>query len=181
MKLTWLTMFAVATVAMAQDRTMFPAVRGTHQMIGAGNNLEVEAGYRMLEQGGNAVDAAAAAILVATVTEQDHIGLGGEAPILIKMAGKPVTAISAVGVAPSKATAEYYSHRSPEAWEETRNIPPIPSVGIHAAITPGTVDGILLALEKFGTMSFAQIAEPAMERADGFPIPEVFSQYLTES
>ena len=78
---------------------MFPPVRGTHEMIGAGNNLEVEAGYRMLEQGGNAVDAAAAAILAATVTEQDHIGLGGEAPIIVKMAGKPVVVISGVGVA----------------------------------------------------------------------------------
>src|SRR5580700_5587523 len=94
--------------AMSQDRTMFPAVRGMHQMIGAGNNMEVEAGYRMLEQGGNAVDAAAAAILVATVTEQDHIGLGGEAPIIIKMAGKPVVVISGVGVAGSKATVDFY-------------------------------------------------------------------------
>ncbi|HLX42015.1 MAG TPA: gamma-glutamyltransferase family protein [Bryobacteraceae bacterium] len=166
--------------ALSQDRTMFPAVRGTREMIGAGNSMEVEAGYRMLEQGGNAVDAGAAAILTAMVTEQDHIGLGGEAPLLIKMAGKPVVAISAVGVAPSKATADWYSHRPAEVWEETRNIAPIPAVGIHAAITPGTVDGILLALEKFGTMSFAQIAEPAIERADGFPIPEVFAQYLTD-
>jgi len=160
---------------------MFPAVRGTHQMIGAGNNLEVEAGYRILEQGGNAVDAAAAAILTATVTEQDHIGLGGEAPIIIKMAGKPVVVISGVGVAGSKATVDFYEHRKAEPWEEAGHIAPIPSVGLRAAITPGTVDGVLLALEKYGTMSFAQVVAPAIERAEGFPATEIYSQYLTQN
>ena len=165
--------------ALPQEKTMFPAVRGTREMIGAGNNLEVEAGYRILEQGGNAVDAAVAAVLTATVTEQDHIGLGGEMPMLIKMAGKPVVVISGVGVAPAKATVEFYEHRQPEPWEEGRTIPPIPGVGIRAAITPGLVDGLLVALENYGTMSFAQVAAPATERADAFPIPEIFSQYLS--
>ena len=160
---------------------MFPPVRATRQMIGAGNNFEVEAGYRILEQGGNAVDAGAAAILAATVTEQDHIGLGGEAPILIKLAGKPVVAISGIGVAGSKATADFFEHRKAEPWEDPSKFPPIPGAGLLAAVTPGTVDGILVALEKFGTMSFAQVAEPAIERADGFPCTEIFSQTLAQS
>ena len=54
--------------ALSQERTMFPVVRGTRQMIGAGNSMEVEAGYRMLEQGGNAVDAGAACIGAALAT-----------------------------------------------------------------------------------------------------------------
>jgi gamma-glutamyltranspeptidase / glutathione hydrolase len=176
--LVFLCLLLAASPAWPQDKTMFPAVRGMHQMLGAGNPLEGEAGYRLLEQGGNAVDAAVAAILAATVTEQDHIGLGGEAPILIKMAGKPVVAISGVGVAPAKATVDYYAHRPREPWEEGNNLAPIPSMGVRAAITPGLVDGLLLALEKYGTKSFAQVAQPAIEDADGFPIPEIFSQYL---
>jgi gamma-glutamyltranspeptidase/glutathione hydrolase len=164
--------------AAAQPHTMFPPVRGTHEMIGAGNSMEVEAGYRMLEQGGNAVDAGVAAVLAAAVTEQDHFGLGGEMPLLIKMAGQPVIAISGVGVAPAKATVEYYSHRPAGSWENPSNKPPIPSEGILAAITPGVLDGLLLALEKYGTMSFAQVAAPAIERAEGFPSPEIFSEYL---
>ncbi len=164
--------------AVAQDRTMFPPVRGMHQMIGAGNSLEVEAGYRILEQGGNAIDAGVAAVLAATVTEQDHIGLGGEMPLLIKVAGKPVIVISGVGVAGAKATPDYFSHRKAEPWEDPITYPPIPGAGLQAAITPGMVDGLLLALEKFGTMSFAKVAEPAIERADGFPMTEIFSQTL---
>src|SRR5438270_4560182 len=90
-----------ALPALAQEKTLFPPVRAMHQMIGAGNSMEVEAGFRILQKGGNAVDAGVAAILAATVTEQDHIGLGGEVPMLIKMNGKPVIAISGVGVAPA--------------------------------------------------------------------------------
>src|SRR5579885_2047890 len=168
----------IAVTAVAQEKTLFPPVRAMHQMIGAGNSMEVEAGYRMLQKGGNAVDAGVAAILAATVTEQDHIGLGGEVPILIKMNGKPVVVISGGGVAPAKATVEYYQSRKPEPWEDARNLAPIPSMGPRAAITPGIPDGILLALEKYGTFSFAEIAEPSIEYADSFPAPEIFSQYL---
>jgi len=167
-----------ATVAWPQEKSIFPPVRSMHQMIGAGNNMEVESGYRMLEKGGNAVDAGVAAILTATVTEQDHIGLGGEVPILIKMSGKPVIAISGVGVAPAKATVEYYQHRKPEPWEDARNAAPIPSAGPRSAITPGIPAGILLALEKYGTMSFAQVAQPAIEYAEAFPATEIYSQTL---
>src|SRR5580704_1823519 len=104
-----LLLLIVTVPAFAQNpHTMFPAVRGTRQMIGAGNSMEVEAGYRILEQGGNAVDAGVAATLAAAVTEQDHFGLGGEAPLLIKMSGKPVVVISGIGLAPKKATVEYY-------------------------------------------------------------------------
>ncbi len=172
---------ALSLALAAQDRTMFPPVRGTRQMIGAGNSMEVEAGYRILEQGGNAVDAGVAATLAATVTEQDHIGLGGEAPILIKMKGQPVVAISGVGVAPAKATPEFYQHRKPEPWEDPNHFPPIPSAGPLAAITPGTVDALLVALEKFGTMSFAQVAQPAIERAEAFPAPEIYTQILGQN
>src|SRR5215471_16478138 len=167
-----------ACSAWAQPHTMFPPVRGTHEMIGAGNSMEVEAGYRMLEQGGNAVDAGVAAVLAAAVTEQDHFGLGGEMPLLIKMASQPVVAISGIGVAPAKATVEFYSHRPAGSWENPSRMPPIPGEGILSAITPGVFDGLLVALQKYGTMSFAQVAAPAIERADGFPSPEIFSEYV---
>jgi gamma-glutamyltranspeptidase/glutathione hydrolase len=166
-------------LAAQNPHTMFPAVRGTQQMIGAGNSYEVEAGYRLLEQGGNAVDAGVAATLAATVTEQDHFGLGGEMPLLVKMNGKPVVVVSGIGVAPKKATIEYYKSRPVEPWEQPGlNRPPIPGQGIRAAITPGVVDGLLLALEKFGTKSFAEVAAPAIERADAFPSTEIFTNTL---
>ena len=170
-----------ALSALAQNpRTMFPAVRGTREMVGAANNLEVEAGYRILEAGGNAVDAGVASVLAAAVTEQDHFGLGGEMPLLVKMNGKAVVVVSGIGVAPRKATVDYYDKRPVEPWEQPGlRRPPIPGQGIRAAITPGVVDGLLLALETFGTKSFAEVAAPAIEYAETFPATEIFSNTLS--
>ena len=159
--------------------TMFPPVRGLHEMVGAANNFEVEAGYRMLTQGGNAVDAGVASVLAASVTELSRFGLGGEMPLLVKMAGKPVVAISGVGVAPAKATVEFYTHRPPEPWEDSGHMAPVPMQGILSAITPGVFDGLILALEKYGTKSFAEVVAPALEYAqEGFPMPEEFGTML---
>lgn len=157
---------------------MFPPVRGIHEMVGAANNLEVDAGMRILAQGGNAVDAGVASVLAAAVTEQDHFGLGGEVPILIKLAGKPVVAISGIGTAPKRATVEFYQARKLEPWEEPGHAPPIPAQGILAAPVPGVFDGLIVALDRFGTKSFAQVAAPAIEDADGFPLTEVFADYI---
>jgi gamma-glutamyltranspeptidase / glutathione hydrolase len=170
----------VAAVLHAQTpSTMFPPVRATHEMIAAANNFEVEAGYRVLTEGGNAVDAGVASVFAASVTELSRFGLGGEMPLLIKMAGQPTIAISGVGVAPAKATVDFYLHRSPEVWEEPNSMPPVPVQGILSAITPGVFDGLILALEKYGTKSFAQVAAPAIGYAEeGFPMPEEFGGML---
>jgi gamma-glutamyltranspeptidase / glutathione hydrolase len=157
---------------------MFPPVRGTREMVGAANNVEVEAGFRILTQGGNAVDAGVATVLAAAVSELDHFGLGGEIPILIKPAGKPVIAISGIGVAPRKATIDFFTHRKPEPWEDAGQMPPIPGQGILAATVPGAFDGLMLALEQYGTKSFAEVAQPAIELADGFALPEIFASYI---
>ena len=157
---------------------MFPPVRGTHEMVGAANNFEVEAGYRILTQGGNAVDAAVATVLAAAVTEQARFGLGGEMPMLVKMNGQPVIAISGVGVAPGKATIEFYRNRKAEPWEDPEHKPPIPTQGILATAIPGVFDGLILALTRYGTMSFQQVSAPAIEYAEGFPIGEEFAAFI---
>src|SRR5260370_6976608 len=70
-------------------QTMFPAVRGLHEMGGAANNFEVEAGYRILTQGGNAVDAGGATVLAASCTQLSRARLGGEMPLRRNMPGYP--------------------------------------------------------------------------------------------
>ncbi len=175
----WAFALISAVLLLADPPTMFPPVRGTHHMVAAANNQEVEAGYRMLEKGGNAVDAGVATVLAAAVTEQSRFGLGGEMPLIVKMAGKAPVVISGVGVAPKKATVENYQQRAAESWEDPGHKPLVPMQGIKAAITPGVFDGIMLALQKHGTMSFAEVAQPAIECAEGFPIAEEFAGMLT--
>lgn len=176
---TFALLLAAASYGQTSHGTMYPAVRGTRQMVGAGNSLEVAAGTRILDQGGNAVDAGVATALGAAITEMDHFGLGGEMPLLVKMAGKPVVAISGVGTAPALATVEFFAKRPPEPFEKAGEKPPIPGNGILAATVPGVFDGLILALQKFGTMSFAQVAAPALEYAEqGFPATEIFASYI---
>ena len=172
---------AIGTAGGQSRLTMFPPVRGLHEMVGSCNNFEVDAGMRILAEGGNAVDAGVATTLAAGVTELDHFGLGGEIPILIKMNGKPVVAISGIGTAPKRATVAFYESRKRELWEQPGHMPPMPAQGILAAPVPGVMDGLVLALERYGTMSFAQVSGPAIEDADGFPLTEVMADWIRGS
>ncbi|MBZ5512173.1 MAG: gamma-glutamyltransferase family protein [Acidobacteriia bacterium] len=156
--------------------TLKPQVMGRRGVVVAGHPLVVEAGMRMLHQGGNAVDAGVATVFAAGVVEQASCGLGGEVPILIKLKGKPVVAVNGTGVAPELATASFYLNlpandprRGPfPVMIQGRN-GIIPAYGPLSAIVPGMIDGLLVALEEFGTMSFSEVIEPAIELAQGFP------------
>jgi gamma-glutamyltranspeptidase/glutathione hydrolase len=103
--------------------------------------------------------------------------MGGECPILIKLPGKPVMAINGVGIAPELATVDFYRKVQPNdarlvhlsTYADARpGI--IPSFGPLSAIVPGAIDSLLLALENYGTKSFAQVIQPALELAEGFPL-----------
>ena len=168
----------LAAVCAAQQLMFWP-VRGTREMVAAANNYEVEAGFRMLWQGGNAIDAGVAATLAGAVTEQARFGLGGEMPLIIKMNGKDPVVVSGVGVAPAKATVDFYSRRAPDPWEDPQRMPPIPPLGILSAITPGVFDALMLALQEHGTMSFEKVVTPAIECAEGgFPLMEEFVSFI---
>jgi gamma-glutamyltranspeptidase / glutathione hydrolase len=156
--------------------TLKPMVMGRRGVVAGGHPLVVEAGLRTLQKGGNAVDAGVATVFAAAVVEQASCGLGGEAPILIKLKGKPVAVINGCGVAPELATATFYLNQPandarrgpfPVMIQGRNGI--IPAYGPLSAIVPGMIDGLLLALREFGTMSFSEVIEPTMELAEGFP------------
>ena len=103
--------------------TFHPVVRGRRGVVAGGHPLSVEAGLRILQRGGNAVDAGVATILAASVIEFSHFSFGGEVPILIKLRGSSPTAreglgktenvvvIEVMGQAPMKATREFFANR----------------------------------------------------------------------
>jgi len=157
---------AVASGASAQGRTQKPPLFGQHWMAVTGKPIAASAGARIFSQGGNAVDAACA-MLGAVATAWTTLSWGGETQALIynPSTGK-VIAINALGVAPTGATPEYFRKlgmRYP------------PEYGPLAAVTPGTPGGLMTMLAEYGTMSLAQVLEPAIEMADGFPTDESLS------
>ncbi len=174
------TGFLIATVFfpdITKSATLKPLVMGTRGAVGAGNPLVAEAGLRILQKGGNAVDAGVATVFAAAVVEQTSVGMGGECPILLKLPGKPVVAINGVGIAPELATVDFY--RKLDGHDpRLLNLPTfegdhpgiIPSFGPLSAIVPGAIDSLLVALENFGTKSFAEVIQPAIELAQGFPL-----------
>lgn len=174
----------------AQQRPSRPvrlASRGTRGAVAAGTEYATEAGMRMYYSGGNAVDAGIATMLAASVTEFSHFGLGGEAPVLVRTKEGKVFAIAGVGTMPKMATADFF--RKHERLPNEIIDPPegnglkdwVPVAGILSALVPGMVDAALVTLRDFGTKSFAEAVEPAIELADGFPIDELRSMTIRNS
>jgi gamma-glutamyltranspeptidase/glutathione hydrolase len=150
--------------------------------------LSVEAGLRILQRGGNAVDAGVATILAASVIEFSHFSFGGEVPILIKLKDQKVVVIEGMGQAPMKATREFFVNRqqnAPSLSSSGQTTMPgarrgglIPSTGPLSATVPAVLDACVTALDQFGTKTLAEVMEPAIQLADGFPIDELRVQYI---
>ena len=153
----------------AQGRTQKPPLYGRHWMAVTGKPIAASVGARIFQQGGNAVDAACA-MLGAVTTAWTTLSWGGETQALIynPHTGK-VIAINALGVAPTGATPEYF-HKLGMRYP--------PEYGPLAAVTPGTPGGLMTMLAEYGTMSLAQVLEPAIEMADGFPADETLSNVI---
>ena len=163
--------------------TFRPVVRGKRGAVAGGSPLSVEAGLRIFQHGGNAVDAGVATILAASVIEFSHFSFGGEVPILIKLKGQKVVVIEGMGQAPMKATREFFVSRgntgdSATTMPRVQKAGLIPSTGPLAATVPAVLDACVTALDKFGTKTLAEVMEPAIQLADGFPIDELRVQYI---
>ena len=158
-----LAMLSVAPAVGGAQQTAKPVLHGRHWVAITGKPLGATAGAMIFQQGGNAVDAACA-MLAATSTMWDTLGWGGETQALIYDPNqKKVIGINALGVAPTGATPEFFK-------DQGLDYPP--AYGPQAAVTPRTPGGLLVMLEKYGTMSLAQVLAPAIEMADGYPIEE---------
>ena len=143
------------------QETNKPILHGKQWVAITGKPLGATAGAKTFEKGGNAVDAAAA-MLAATATMWDVLGWGGETQALIynPNTGK-VIGINALGMAPTGAT--------PEFFKEQGMLYP-PEFGPLAAVTPGTPGGLMTMVAEYGKLSLAEVLEPAIEMADGYPV-----------
>src|SRR5258708_8369340 len=103
--------------------TFRPVVRGKRGVVAGGQPLSVEAGLRILRQGGNAADAGVATILAASVIEFSHFSFGGEVPILIKLKGRDVAVVEGMGTAPAKATREFFVNPAKSRGENHATAP----------------------------------------------------------
>ena len=147
--------------------TTRPELVGTFGMVSSTHWLASAAGIRLLEQGGNAFDAAVAAGLTLQVVEPHMNGPGGDLPVLFwsERLGE-ARVLCAQGPAPEGATIHRF---------EELGFALMPGTGLLAACVPGAFDGWMLLLRDFGTAELADVMAPPIEYAEhGFPlVPQI--------
>ncbi|MGH9658508.1 MAG: gamma-glutamyltransferase family protein, partial [Bryobacteraceae bacterium] len=146
------SLIVTTCAAQPQWRTV---VMGTNGMVAAEHPLEARAGMRVLEAGGNAIDAAVATFYMTTVVEQHQAGIGGDAFVLAYIAKeKRVVFVNGTGRAPRGATPDFY-----------RQLGGIPAEGPYSSTLPGAVAGFELARARWGTMPQSRLVADAAEAA----------------
>ena len=150
-----------------------PVIRGRQYVASTGHYLASLAAARILERGGNAIDAGVAAGLCVNVLLPDMTCFGGVAPIMIYLAEEGrVVSIDGLGHWPRAASIEYFREHA------GGTLPP----GILRAITPAAADAWLTALDRFGTLPLAEVMAPALDlAANGFPLDAVIAANLAKS
>lgn len=140
-------------------------VRGKKGMVVSASDLASDVGVLILKRGGNAVDAAVAVGFTLAVTYPQAGNIGGGGYMVIHLANGKDIALDYREKAPLKASRDMY-------LDSTGNPDPLLStLGQTAAGVPGSVAGLIYALEKYGTMKLDEVIQPAISIAEeGFPL-----------
>ena len=150
-----------------------PLVMGRNGVVSAGHYLAALAGTRVLQEGGNAVDAALAAAFAMAVVRPETCGPGGDlfALVAMKRTGR-VEALNASGPAPRKASIDWFREKKLDA---------IPVSGPLSIAVPGAVDGWLELHRKYGTKDLERLTADAVGLArEGFPIHQELVERINE-
>ncbi len=147
--------------------------------LASSSRVAAEAGAVVARQGGNAVDAAIAAVMVSITTEPGVCSLGCSGFITIWGPGRDPVTIDAYAAMPGQGS---------PAGRLGENIEPvhlgygggvITRVGAGAVATPGAIAGLGLSAERYGQLPWADLLAPAVRVADhGFPLPRNCHEYL---
>ena len=149
-----------------------PNIMATRHVVSAGHYLAAQAGFQVLEAGGNAIDAGVAAGITLNIVEPHMCCFGGVAPTIVYLAatGEIVT-VDGLGTWPRAASCELFQRRSPG---------PVPE-GILQSVVPAAPDAWLTLLERYGTISFGDAARAAIRFARaGFPVQPHLSASIKE-
>jgi gamma-glutamyltranspeptidase/glutathione hydrolase len=147
-----------------------PTIMGTRHMVAACHYLAAEAGFRILEAGGNAIDAGVAAGIALGVVQPEYVNFAGVAPIIIYSAKEDrLVTIAGLGPWPKAVTRDYFKKH------HGGKIP----TGILRTVVPAAPDAWITALKRFGTMSFGEVAASAIAFArDGFAVHPLMAEII---
>jgi gamma-glutamyltranspeptidase / glutathione hydrolase len=140
-------------------------VLARHGVVATSQPLAAEAGLQILQDGGNAADAAVATAAMLGVVEPHSAGIGGDMEAIYYSANDHrLYGLNAAGWAPASATPDFYHQQG---------LNHVPFYGVYSATVPGAVDGWTRFLRRFGNMSLADVLQPSIETArQGFGLTE---------
>src|SRR4051794_3397930 len=170
-----LALFLLAATPGAQDRSQSRSmVASTSGIVASESVLASEVGARILENGGNAIDAAVATNAMMGLIAPMNDGVGGDLfAIVYDAKTRKLYGLNASGWAPAGLTAAYL---------RGKGMTEMPQRGIQSVTVPGAVEGWDKLLTRFGRKHFADVLAPAIAFADsGFPVGEVVSAYWRDS
>jgi len=145
-----------------------PAVQAHNYMVVTGTTFATQTAEDVLDRGGNAFDAAVAALLMLNVTHGEAASFPGIAPLVLYDAEThSVHSYVGAGTAPAAATIERFT---------AKGYTNVPDLNIWAQLIPASLDVIVALLKQYGTMSFSELAAPAIQMArQGFPVSKIMS------
>src|SRR5262245_39459056 len=146
--------------------------RARHAMVVSGESTASEVGARVLESGGNAIDAAVALGFALGVTHSGMTGLGGGGYILVRFNDGRTDFFDFRERATAKASRNMFLRPDGRLSEDS-------VIGWRAAAVPGNVRGFALAHQKFGSKPWADLLQPAIQLAvKGHPLSYMRAQAL---
>ncbi|MCL1940933.1 MAG: gamma-glutamyltransferase [Synergistaceae bacterium] len=166
--------FVPAALA-ANDPIAFEDVKAKNGMVAAANGIASQAGVEILKKGGNAIDAAVATALALNVVEPNASGLGGGGFVTIRLADGSIVCWDFREMAPLASTKDLFSSEQAknEKWS---------TFGGKASGVPGSPMGLFTLLGKYGTLSFAEVAAPAIKLAEeGFTVDELLASMIQDN
>ena len=139
-----------------------------HGMIATSQSLASGAGLKVLQEGGNAIDAAVTAAAVLAVVEPSMTGIGGDLfAIVYDAKTKTLHGLNASGRSAYTATPEEYAKRQQKT---------MPGSGVLSVTVPGVIEGWSELLSKYGTVPMSRVVAPAIDYAkNGYPVAEIVS------
>lgn len=171
-----LLMAFVAAPTPVGAQTARPIAVGRTGMVASATPLATEIGLQILEQGGNAVDAAVATAFALGVAEPNASGLGGGGFVLIRLRSGEVAFIDYREAAPGKATPDMY------LGPDGRVRPNATTIGHLAVAVPGTLAGLAMALQRYGTMSLRQVMAPSIALAErGYAVTKTLNGIMVDN
>ncbi|EDQ1418139.1 gamma-glutamyltransferase [Salmonella enterica] len=160
-------------VSYSVEEDVFHPVRATQGMVASVDAMATQVGVDILKQGGNAVDAAVAVGYALAVTHPQAGNLGGGGFMLLRTKDGATTAIDFREMAPAGATRDMFLDEQGNPDSKKSLTSPL------ASGTPGTVAGLSLALEKYGSLPLNSVVRPAIKLAqEGFIVNDALADDL---